>query len=107
MVPMLAFDPEVYASRLTLVQAHLDTQGLGGVLLFDPENMYWLTGYQTIGYFTFQTMFVPASGKPVVVSRVVNRDLALAHDTIDEFIDIVDGDEGIPLESGSTPFVEG
>ncbi|MBS34661.1 MAG: hypothetical protein CMO26_01900 [Thiotrichales bacterium] len=90
MVPMLAFDPEVYASRLTLVQAHLDTQGLGGVLLFDPENMYWLTGYQTIGYFTFQTMFVPASGKPVVVSRVVNRDLALAHDTIDEFIDIVD-----------------
>ena len=90
MVPMLAFDPEVYASRLTLVQAHLDSQGLGGVLLFDPENMYWLTGYQTIGYFTFQTMFVPASGKPVVVSRVVNRDLALAHDTIDEFIDIVD-----------------
>ena len=73
-----------------MVQKSLQEQGLAGVLLFDPENIYWLTGFQTIGYFTFQTLFVPPCGAPIAVSRVVNRDLALAHPTIGEFVSVTD-----------------
>ena len=87
---MLPFPEAVYADRLGTVQADLHRRGLGGTLLFNPENMYWLTGYQTIGYFTFQTMFVPLHGKPVIVARVVNRDLALAYATIAAFEPVVD-----------------
>ena len=87
---LLPFPMAVYQDRLALVQADLKARGLAGCLLFDPENMYWLTGYQTIGYFTFQTMFVPATGVSTVVSRIVNRDLALAHPTIGRFVAIVD-----------------
>ena len=47
------------------MQAELAADGLAGALLFDPENIFWLTGYQTIGYFTFQALFVPSEG-PVV-----------------------------------------
>ena len=89
-VPVLPFDPAVYEARLTLVQADIADRELGGVLLFDPENIYWLTGYQTIGYFTFQTLFVPRSGPPTVIGRVVNRDLAMAHPTIGRFESILD-----------------
>lgn len=78
----LAFSEVTYLDRLELIQKELLTRGLCGALIFDPENMYWLTGYQTIGYFTFQTMFVPVSGKPVMITRVVNRDMALALPTI-------------------------
>ena len=55
---LLAFPIETYRARLASVQSDLNDKGLAGCLLFDPENIYWLTGYQTIGYFTFQALSV-------------------------------------------------
>ena len=40
----LAFEEAVYAERLLQVQDDLRSGDLDGVLLFDPENMVWLTG---------------------------------------------------------------
>ena len=90
---MLPFDPAIYADRLKHIQNHLKQRQVSGILLFDPENIFWLTGYQTIGYFTFHTLFVGVDGELVVIGRVVNRDLALACPTISEFVSIVDTDE--------------
>ncbi len=97
---ILAFPETTYAQRLSKVQDELRKRGLDGALLFNPENMYWLTGYQTIGYFTFQTMLVPQRGKPVIIARVVNRDLALAHSTISAFEPIVDTADSIDVLAG-------
>ncbi len=94
---ILPFADAVYADRLSVVQAELASGGGDGALLFNPENMFWLTGYQTIGYFTFQTMFVPREGKPVIIARVVNRDLALAHPTIADFEPIIDTADAIDV----------
>ena len=87
---ILAFPAEMYRERLDLLQAEIAKGGLAGALLFDPENIYWLTGYQTIGYFTFQCLFVGRTGRPIVISRIVNRELALAHPTIGSFEAILD-----------------
>ncbi len=92
----LAFPREVYAKRLAAVQSDLGSQGLGAALLFDPENIFWLTGFQTIGYFTFQALFVPTRGQPVLITRIVNRDLALALPTLATVKPIVDTDD--PLD---------
>ncbi|MDP2086446.1 MAG: Xaa-Pro peptidase family protein [Gemmobacter sp.] len=97
---LLPFDPSVYAERLVLVQGEMAERGVAGVLLFDPENTFWLTGYQTIGYFTFQAIFVPLNGRPVVISRTVNRALALAHGVFDDFIAISDTDDPIEVLAG-------
>ena len=78
----LCFAPEDFAERLAITQNDLSERGLAASLIFDPENMFWLTGYQTIGYFTFQAMFIPATGLPTVITRIVNRDMALALPTI-------------------------
>lgn len=93
---VLPFAPSVYEARLALIQEKIAERGLAGVLLFDPENTFWLTGYQTIGYFTFQTVFVPLQGRPVVISRTVNRDLALAHGVFEDFVAI--GDTADPVD---------
>lgn len=93
----LAFPPEDYAERLSAVQADLTAADYDAALLFDPENIFWLTGFQTIGYFTFQTLFVPASGQPVLVTRVVNRDLAMALPTLATVEPIVDTDDPIAV----------
>ncbi len=87
---LLPFDASVYRHRLELVQAELKRRNLSGGLLFDPENMFWLTGYQTIGYFTPQAMYIGLSDRPEIISRMVNRDLALAHPTIGGFEPVTD-----------------
>lgn len=93
----LAFAQNIYAQRLAQIQEAIQARGLGGALLLDPENMFWLTGYQTIGYFTFQAMYVPLSGKPVVVTRVVNRDMALALPTIDDAVPVFDTEDHVEV----------
>lgn len=93
----LSFPETVYSERLDLVQQDLLARGLSGAIIFDPENMYWLTGYQTIGYFTFQAMYVPTIGKPVLVTRVVNRDMALALPTIGDAVAIFDTQDHIEM----------
>ena len=93
---LLPFDPSLYQARLELVQRELRARELSALLLFNPENIYWLTGYQTIGYFTFQALLVSCDGLPEIVGRVVNRDLALAHPTIGGFVSVNDTDD--PME---------
>ncbi len=49
-----------------------DTLRAAGVDLFltsGPENIFYLTGQQTPGYYTFQCLCVPASGRPFHVLR--------------------------------------
>ncbi len=93
----LAFGEEVYAARLEGVQAAIQRDGHDGALLFDPENLFWLTGYQTIGYFTFQSMYVPSVGKPTIVTRIVNQDMALALPTIGDAVAIRDTENQIAV----------
>ncbi len=93
----LAFSEAAYSRRLEFIQTEIQARGLTGAVLFDPENLFWLTGYQTIGYFTFQAMYVPASGKPIIVTRVVNRDMALALPTIADVISVFDTQDHIDV----------
>ena len=91
----LAFPLEDYRRRLSDYQAQLEQQNLDSALIFDPENIYWLAGFQTIGYFTFQALFVPVKGMPTLITRVVNQNLALALPTIDDVVAIYDTDDHI------------
>lgn len=96
---MLAAPISVYQDRLERLQADLRDRGLAGTLIFDPENLFWLTGYQTIGYFTFHATYVGVDSRPVIIARIVNRDLALAHPTIGAFEPVVDTAEPVEVLS--------
>lgn len=97
---MLPTGVEVYRERLARIHADLEERGLAGALIFDPENLFWLTGYQTIGYFTFHATYVGVGQPPVIIARVVNRDLALAHPTIADFVAIADTDDPVGVLAG-------
>lgn len=96
----LAFPSSVYQANLDLIQADMRERGLAAVALFDPESIYWLTGYRSIGYFTFQCTLVLPEGRPVMVSRQVNHAVALANDNIAEFVAIDDISDPIAILSG-------
>src|SRR5690348_11970481 len=87
---LLPFERGEYKAKLEFLQLRLTGANLAGALIFDPENIFWVTGYRSIGYFTFQALFVPVRGNPTLISRIVNQKLAGALPTIGTFIPVPD-----------------
>ena len=92
-----AFPRDYYLANLALLQTDLRDKGLACVAIFDPESIYWLTGYRSIGYFTFQCVLVLSEGGPVMVSRRVNRAIALSNENIGGFVGIEDTDDAVEV----------
>jgi Xaa-Pro dipeptidase len=81
----LPFTTGEYDRRLAALRARMTASGLDALLVFIPENVFYLTGYVTIGFSNFQALIVPASGKPVLFIREMERLVAEATTWIEEF----------------------
>ena len=84
----LPFPPTTLAERVRSVQTRLRADGLAGALLFGAENIYYLTGFQSLGYFTYRTLLLPSAGRPTLVSRKVNQYLARVTPSLGGFVAI-------------------
>jgi Xaa-Pro dipeptidase len=62
--PKSEYDGRVAKARQRLAAAELDVMVVTG-----PENIFYLTGQQTPGYYTFQALVLPVEGDPVFVIR--------------------------------------
>jgi Xaa-Pro dipeptidase len=69
----MAFSEIEFRERLVAVQTAIVAQGLDGLLVHTPENIYYLTGYETTGYFEYQVLVVPSVGEPALLVRNVER----------------------------------
>jgi len=58
-----------YDTRLHRVRERMATQGLGALLVCDPSNLYYLTGYNAWSFYTPQVLFVPADGDLIFFAR--------------------------------------
>ena len=71
----LHFERAEYDRRIAATRAAMEAQGLDGLLMFQQESMYYLTGYDTFGFCFFQCLYLGADGKlaleasPVVFAR--------------------------------------
>ena len=65
------FPQEEYARRIERLRARMAEKGFDLVLLTGPENIFYLTGQQTPGYYTFQSLCLPAAGEPFHVLRAL------------------------------------
>lgn len=63
------FPPEEYERRVHAVRESMRQRGLDGCVFSSPENVYYLTGLDHMGYFAYQALVLPASGQPVLVTR--------------------------------------
>jgi Xaa-Pro dipeptidase len=69
----LAFTVTEYRQRLARVQEEMRSRGLDLLMVYWPENLYYLTGYHTVGYFGYQVLFVPGAGDPLFLVRRLER----------------------------------
>ena len=65
----LHFEPAEYKARVKAVIKALDKQGLDGLLMFNQESMYYLTGYDTFGFCFFQCLYLGNDGKIALLTR--------------------------------------
>ena len=59
------FDRAEYAARLRESRAAMREAGLDVLLVFHQEHMFYLAGYDQIGYWVYQVLIVPAADAPM------------------------------------------
>ena len=69
----LAFSVAEYKQRLAACRRHMAKKNLDVLVVTTPENIFYLSGYQTPGYYTSQCLIVPMTGEPVHISRGIEE----------------------------------
>jgi Xaa-Pro dipeptidase len=64
-----AFDKSEYDRRLAALRKEMSRKGFDLLLTSGSENIFYLTGQQTPGYYAFQCLGVPLIGEPFLVLR--------------------------------------
>lgn len=102
--PTLNFTRAEYAERLEKTRRAMEKAGVDLVIVTDPSNMHWLTGYDGWSFYVHQCVLVPGSGEPIWYGRGqdangAKRTAYLAHDNIIGYPDhYVQSNERHPMD---------
>ncbi len=69
----MTFAPEEYEQRLLELRKRIQARCLDAVVITDPENIMYLTDYQTTGYSFFQALIVPLEQEPFMITRAMEE----------------------------------
>ena len=67
-----AVEPDEYAGRLQRVRAVMAERSLGALVVSDPANLFYLTGYDAWSFYTPQCLVVPADREPHLFARAMD-----------------------------------
>ncbi|HEX7109731.1 MAG TPA: Xaa-Pro peptidase family protein [Aestuariivirga sp.] len=83
----LHFTVSEYQQRIKAAIASMQKSNLDGLLMFQQESMYYLTGYDSFGFCFFQCLYLGVDGKLALLTRSADLRQAL-HTSIIEDIRI-------------------
>jgi Xaa-Pro dipeptidase len=69
LVDSLPFTDSEYERRLSAIRGEMTRRGLEAFISFTPENIYYVTGHDTPGYYFYQACVITHKGRPVNVLR--------------------------------------
>ncbi|MBX3246567.1 MAG: ectoine hydrolase [Myxococcales bacterium] len=69
----MTFSFEEHERRLRELRERMAKRLLDAVVITDPENLTYLTEYQTTGYSFFQALVVPLEGEPFMITRALEE----------------------------------
>jgi ectoine hydrolase len=65
----LHFTRQEYDARLAKTRVAMEGAGIDTLIVTDPSNMHWLTGYDGWSFYVHQCVIVPPTGEPVWYGR--------------------------------------
>jgi len=80
----LHFPASEYLARQKATLAALQSKNLDGLLMFQQESMYYLTGYDTFGFCFFQCLYLGADGRLALLTRSADLRQAQHTSTIED-----------------------
>lgn len=86
-----AFPETEYAARSAKLRAALVAQDIAAAVFTGPENIFYLTGQQTPGYYTFQCLIFPAVGAPKFLLRQLELTNFLRNSFVADYVTYGDG----------------
>ena len=66
----LSFTVDEYKDRLERVRGRMADAGIDALIVSTPENICYLSGYRTVGYYYLQVLVVTVNRDPVLVMRL-------------------------------------
>ncbi|MCX4186979.1 ectoine hydrolase [Methylophaga sp. OBS4] len=79
----MTFPFEEYERRLGELRIRIAQRHLDAVVITDPENIMYLTDYQTTGYSFFQALVVPLEKDPFMITRAMEESNVIARTWVD------------------------
>jgi Xaa-Pro dipeptidase len=74
----MTFPFEEYERRLSELRVRIAERLLDAVVITDPENIMYMTDYQTTGYSFFQALVVPLEQEPFMITRAMEESNIIA-----------------------------
>ncbi|QCR19421.1 M24 family metallopeptidase [Agrococcus sp. SGAir0287] len=68
----MSFDPDELAARLVAVRRRMAEAGLDALLVADPANIHYLTGYDAWSFYMPQVLLVTHDAEPVLALRAMD-----------------------------------
>jgi ectoine hydrolase len=102
--PKLNFTRAEYDERLAKTREAMERAGIELLIVTDPSNMHWLTGYDGWSFYVHQCVLVPGEGEPIWYGRTQDANGAkltsyLTHANIVPYPDIyVQSTERHPMD---------
>ena len=93
----LAFTIEEYRQRLARGRERMANNGLDALVVHTPENICYLSGYHTSGYYYLQALIVTANHDPFLVTRLFEQR------NIDAFSWLDRETAGVPFTDNESP----
>ncbi len=78
----LPFSMAEYESRVKRAKQEMDKRGLDTLILFKPENYYYLTGHRGAAYDDYVCLIFPREKEPIFVMSLLEVDCALVLSTV-------------------------
>jgi len=97
LIPNPPFSKKEFDYRTENVRKEMKGKGLDAILLYAPENIFYLTGFQTTGYFTYQTLVVPVDSPPFLVVRRIEEMNVKTTSIVNDYTLYVDAQDPIEM----------
>ncbi|MDD3428246.1 MAG: Xaa-Pro peptidase family protein [Caldisericia bacterium] len=62
-----SFDEKEYEARIYKVREQMERQELDLLMIFDPANQFYLSGYQTVNQDDYRVLLLPKKKKPIIL----------------------------------------
>ena len=91
----MTFPPEEYERRIHELRERMEQRLLDAVVITDPENLMYLTDYQTTGYSFFQALVVPLADEPFMITRAMEESNVIHRTWVEKTLPYPDNGDAI------------